>query len=502
MPLEVAAGELSATDRVAQPRGNGWQAVLGRLLSFPVLLAAGLAVITFFTVSTRFYDPDLWWHLKVGQIIAATHSIPSTDIFSYTTHQHAWTAHEWLAQLMMYGVYAAAGYRGLMLWLAVLASAIFILVYVRCWRQCHNPLLAFLGGMFAWLFGTVGLAVRPLIFGYCFLAVELLLVELALSGKRRCLWFLPPLFALWANCHGSYYFGLAVLGVYWLCSQIQGNWGFLVSEKSSRQLRNTLGAILLLCTVAICCNPVGVRLLIYPFDALFHQTASMNSIDEWLPADLRSLRGVGMLGAFLGICLLGCWRRSELRLREFLLTLMVFGMAVQHSRMLFLFGLIVSPILCRLAAPLMPAHRDLNRPLANAVLLCGAIAAIVAAFPSAAAIERQIRHQGPADAVDYIRRAHLAGPMLNSYGFGGYLIWTLPEEKVFIDGRGDVFDWTGVLAEYGRWATLQADPNELLQKYHIRFCLLEKDAPMARVMPYLPGWHLAYSDAAAVIFAR
>src|ERR1051326_6845334 len=122
MPLEVAAGELSATDRVAQPRGNGWQAVLGRLLSFPVLLAAGLAVITFFTVSTRFYDPDLWWHLKVGQIIASTHSIPATEMLSHTAQGHPWTAHEWLAQVSIYGAYRAAGNTGLMLWMSALAS--------------------------------------------------------------------------------------------------------------------------------------------------------------------------------------------------------------------------------------------------------------------------------------------------------------------------------------------------------------------------------------------
>ena len=108
----------------------------------------------------------------------------------------------------------------------------------------------------------------------------------------------------------------------------------------------------------------------------------------------------------------------------------------------------------------------------------------------------------PVAAVDYIRRAGLSGPMLNDYGFGGYLIWALPEHKVFIDGRGDVYDWTGVFPEFGRWATLSEDPTLLLNKHGIRFCILSKTAPMAQVLPYLPGWSRAYSDKVAVVFVR
>jgi hypothetical protein len=105
-------------------------------------------------------------------------------------------------------------------------------------------------------------------------------------------------------------------------------------------------------------------------------------------------------------------------------------------------------------------------------------------------------------AVDYIRRTGLSGPMLNDYVFGGYLIWALPQEKVFIDGRADVFDWTGIFPEYGRWATLAEDPKALLDKYRIRFCLFPTNSPMLHVLAYLPGWGKVYSDDVAVIYAR
>src|ERR1039458_7411349 len=61
----------------------------------------------------------------------------------------------------------------------------------------------------------------------------------------------------------------------------------------------------------------------------------------------------------------------------------------------------------------------------------------------------------------------LSGPMLNDYSFGGYLIWAAPEYPVMMDGRTDVYEWSGFLGEFGNWATLQSDPNALLQKYRI-----------------------------------
>jgi hypothetical protein len=92
--------------------------------------------------------------------------------------------------------------------------------------------------------------------------------------------------------------------------------------------------------------------------------------------------------------------------------------------------------------------------------------------------------------------------MLNEYVYGGYLIWAAPERKVFIDGRADVYEPAGILAEYGKWATLQEDPRALLDRYGIRLCLLSRQHPMSHVMPVLAGWKLVYSDELSVVFAR
>lgn len=484
---------------------SGLAAALGRagkkLFSFPAMLAAGLAVVTVLTVSSRFNDPDLWFHLKLGQVVWNTHSIPSTDIFSFTTHGHSWTAHEWLAELAIYAAYRLGGYSGLMLWFAGLAWLLFALVYFHCYQRCGSWLVAFLGGVCAWLFATVGLAIRPHLLGYVFLVTELILLELA-SRNRRWLWCVPPLFAVWVNCHGSYFFGMGVLLVYWLCSFVEGQWGLFVAEARYKGDRRALGIVLVLSVVALCANPIGVRLLLYPLNVALHQSAAVNAVEEWLPPDLRSGRALGMIAAVIGILVVSSLRRLALPLREMLVLAAAFAMSLEHVRMLFVFGIVVSPVLCQVLGPMLGRDRQRDHPIANALFVGAFLAAIVWAFPTPADLQRQITGHNPAGAVDYIRRTNLPGPMLNEYVFGDFLIWALPEEKVFIDGRGDVFDWTGVLQEYGRWVLLQEDPAILPDKYKIRFCLISKDAPMTHVLPHLPGWRKVYSDDVAAVFAR
>jgi hypothetical protein len=358
-----------------------------------------------------------------------------------------------------------------------------------------------MGGLCAWFFGTVGLAIRPLLLGNICLVMELILLELA-ARNRRWLWLLPPLFAVWVNCHGSFFFGLGVLFVYCLCSRISGRWGLVVAEPADRKTRTALAAVFAACVIALCFNPVGVEVLLYPLKVLGQQSTSMNAIDEWLPPDIRSSRGMALIAAMLGVFLLPLVRRSELRLQELMLVATSFGLAMLHVRMLFVFGIVASPVLCRLISPALKERRDRDHPIPNAMLMAAFLAAAIWTFPGVDRIQKQIQRANPVGAVDYIRRAGLSGPMLNDYGFGAYLIWAMPQHKVFVDGRGDVFDPTGILAAYGRWATLNEDPNLLLEKYRIRFCLLSRNAPMSHVLPYLAGWRRAYSDDTATVYVR
>jgi hypothetical protein len=143
------------------------------------------------------------------------------------------------------------------------------------------------------------------------------------------------------------------------------------------------------------------------------------------------------------------------------------------------------------------AERD--RPLLNAVFIVLCLLFSIWAFPSHRVLAGQVEAANPIKAVNFLKEHHVSGRMLNEYVYGGYLIWAAPEYPVFVDGRADVYEWTGVLPDYTRWATLQEDPNALLDKYEVAFCLLSKNSPMAHVLPLMHDWKIAYADTQAII---
>jgi hypothetical protein len=203
-------------------------------------LVCAFVVLSVLTVSQRFADPDLWLHLKVGETIWQTRTIPGHDLFSYTASGQAYPAHEWLGQLMMYVFYRMGGYVGVMLWLCVLASAVVVGLYVLCALYSGDHMAGLIGAAVGWFFGTVGFTPRPALLGFLFLVLELLLLELGRTRSRRWLWGLPPLFALWVNCHGSFYIGLGVLGVAVACTLVPWKGGQIEVPLWTRAARRTL----------------------------------------------------------------------------------------------------------------------------------------------------------------------------------------------------------------------------------------------------------------------
>lgn len=482
--------------------GRVWIRSLRMIFSFPAMLAGVLTVLAVLTVRDRFDDPDMWWHLKIGQVIWTTHIIPTTDIFSYTTGHHSYVPHEWLSQCFIYAGYRFGGNSGLMLWLSVLTSVLLVAGYGLCWLYSKNAKVAFVGALTIWLFATIGLAVRPQMIGYLLLVVELLLLQLGKTRNSRWFWGLPPLFALWVNCHGSFAVGLAITSVILLCSFFDFGTGLVASSHWEPHARRTLTWALALSVAALFLNPIGIKQVTYPIDTMLHQPIGLSASSEWQPLQFSDARSFAFLVVTAGILLLTMLRYRHLYWQELLLLAMGAQLAASHRRMLFVFGILVAPTLTRLLSDAWEGYSfDRDRPLPNAVFLVASGLIVFLAFPGRQILASQVEHQSPVKAVAFLKAHPISGHMLNEYVYGGYLIWAASEHPVFVDGRADVFEETGVLSDYGNWATLQSDPNELLNKYKIDFCLLSRESPMARVMSLLK-WKTIYSDENSIIFVR
>lgn len=109
----------------------------------------------------------------------------------------------------------------------------------------------------------------------------------------------------------------------------------------------------------------------------------------------------------------------------------------------------------------------------------------------------------PVKAVAYLKLHPVPRPMFNTYGYGGYLIWQLDgQNKVFVDGRADIYERTGVLADYLAIARVQVAAPRLLDAYGVQSCLVARDEALRTLLDVMPGWQRVYSDDLSALFVR
>jgi hypothetical protein len=105
--------------------------------------------------------------------------------------------------------------------------------------------------------------------------------------------------------------------------------------------------------------------------------------------------------------------------------------------------------------------------------------------------------------VDYLNHHDVPGPMYDTYGFGGYLVYSRgPEHKVFIDGRGELYEHGGLLNDYLHISMLKPGALAVLQSYGVRSVLIERSEALATMLDNAPGWHRIYTDDLSVLYVR
>jgi hypothetical protein len=484
--------------RVATSR---FEWLLQRIFSFPVMLGAALTGAAFYTGLTFYVDPDLWWHLRVGENILATHHLPASDPYSFTVSGAPWMAYEWLGETFFAAVARLGGVLALDLLLIGLSSAIVIGLYAFATLRSGNSKAAFIATVILFPIANGSFTLRPQMLGYLFLILTLIALEAARRKVFWSLWLLPPVFFLWVNTHGSFIVGLGVIFIYWACGLKDFRLGGIQGEAWQPAERLRLEMVFLLCLAVLPLTPYGTRLAVYPFDIAFSQPINVSSIAEWQPMPFNLPAGKIFLGLLLAFFITQMALPFLWRLEEVALYVSGTVFAALHVRFVLLFVPFGIPILATILARWIPGYkRAKDKYVLNAVLMTAVAVGFLHYFPSRDTLNTRVEERFPVRALEYMRQHPVPAPMLNTYGFGGYLVWA--GQKVFIDGRGDVYERGGVLSDYMHISRLKPGTLAVLQSYGVRSCLLEQDEPLATLLSSVPGWKRVYADKLSALFVR
>ena len=209
-----------------------------------------------------------------------------------------------------------------------------------------------------------------------------------------------------------------------------------------------------------------------PFEYAFDLPLNVANIKEWQPMPFALPGAKLFLALLLGFFLLNMALRFGCRLGELVLFVGGAVMACLHVRFLLVFVPFFAPLFATAIERFDASLRETQGP--PSLLECcfdgGSVRGDSTIFPHRRGNAAERHRQFPVRAVEYLRQHPLPGPMYNTYGYGGYLIWSLPEHKVFIDGRADVYERGGAFRRLS--AGGQSETRGFCRASELRYSIL------------------------------
>lgn len=454
-------------------------------------------------------DGDLPRHLLMGQQILQTKNVPTAELFIHPYLGRHYVTHEWLADVIFFGIYSFVGLKGIVLFSAIALATTFFLIYQYVSKRFQNKLGAFV--LVAWgaLATSLNWATRPHLFSMLFLAIWLILADKLRRGEKISIWIFPAFMVLWSNTHGVFIAGILVLFAYsvgWVVDIL------LDKNNINIEVGKKLWLALVLSVLASLLNPGGSGswqsiLGFVNNQYLMSRMLEANPPNFQMP-EMRVLLGLIVISIFLLAT-----KKEKISSGQGLLLAGFTAMSLIAFRNIHLYGIVAPfvlastlntiqeiPFLFRLEATLHQVESQIKGALwvivstviFSSLILTSSIADKIYQFDS---------EIFPVEAIKWLQENPQEGKMFNYLNWGGYITFHLyPEQLAFVDSVADV---TGeVTMEYETVIDLLPGWDDVLQNYDIQWVIIPSDTPLADTLIEKNQWKVLYEDETAIILRK
>ncbi len=457
-------------------------------------------------------DTDIWWHLSTGGWMLQNHAVPRSALFSqYASLQ--WIDSSWGFDLLTALCVRIWGLAGLPFLLMLLQVAIAIAIFRLAGGRRNFWPAVILSALAQYSISPIG--PRPAMCSLVLLTCELtLLLKARRTGDARSLFWLPLVFLIWVNLDYQFSYGLVALALFWIAviiEQLCRRQGITWFETGLPEIRiATVSASAGLSLLATILSPYGYRSYLPVW-----LSATSTAAGRFLPAfhSMRFRRPQDymlMLLVMTACFALGRRRSRDLFLISLLVVSAVFSFRFQRDSWVVVasaVAIIGNAIVVEKSTAVESARQLRTERFATAALVI-----LVLLVPLLRLLGQSDMHSGsqllsrvapafPINAADYIRQNHLPQPLFNSYAWGGFLTWYLPDYPVLIDGRTDLYG-DAINLPYFQATTAEIPLQSYSGFTQAQTILLEANAPMAHALTALPGFRVAYKDDVAVVLVR
>lgn len=509
-----------------------------------IIFGSAVLLAVLFLALRPLTDPDLFWHIKTGELIWQNKIIPYNDWFSYTMSDFGWIDHEWLTEIIMFKIKDIFGWAGLSFFFAIITVLIFIFLTPSISAKPNKKNSPFFTTLVISLLGAVVASpifgARPQIFALLGISLVFFILkkyQIAESDGQtsRIIYALPVLFLFWANMHASFAIGIGILAIFLAVDRYLGilsirnpkaDWLELYHPLSPASWIKTAYAGILSFTATFF-NPYGPRIYTEIYRT-FSDKYGIDVITEWLSPNFHAPEGM-IFGFFVIFVFIILALIKKIDILSFVLIPLFLFLAFQSVRNIPLFVLVTMPFLIKSLSGLEKIFSEIMQKKIIALgLSCLLIfyppyfLGIADTIKSFSSSEKQAEIGSyPKKALEFLENypAFYQKNIFNHYAWGGYLIGNNKcqstkqnnakkeircEPKVFIDGR--MAHWRTskrhILKDYSEIFLLTDKFPSLIQEYRIKIILVEKDSFLGRALIFHPEWKKIYSDNIATVYEK
>jgi hypothetical protein len=478
------------------------------------------------------WDADIGWHIRNGQEIYRTRTIPHTDPFSATMSARPWYAWEWLYDLRIGTLYDALGLNGVVSYNAMLIALALAVIFRLALLRGGGVPVTTLFFLVLTVASSIHFLARPHVFGWVLTVAWLWVLDssyrAALAGRsyHRIFW-LPLIMLVWVNAHGGFVLGFGLGAIYLLGAEVERatNKDREISQRSGDYV-GQLVRVIVLTLLASLINPYGYRLHLHVYDYLTNRFL-MQHIDEFRAPNLHGLPAQFFLLLVLLTALGVVWARARLKWVEWLLIGFALVSGLWAARNI----PVASMVLVLVGAPLfsqgqressdttsrfVKRMRGFSRRMTHieltlrghlwplVVLICtaGILSNHGELFGSQLVNVQFSDQRFPVQAVNSLIQRGNREPIFSLDSWGGYLIYRLyPDVKVLVDDRHDFYG-EPFLRDYLKVLHVEPGWDTVLDNLHVNLVLMPTKSKLAQALRGSPTWRLTYEDDTAVVFQR
>lgn len=466
-------------------------------------------------------DPDLFWHLRTGQMILSGLGIPHVDWFSWTMPTFPWVDHEWLIQTFMWKIMDTFGTQTL----ASLFAVLDVVAFVFLLGGPHKK-LPFRQKVIFGLIGIVAsvpiLGTRPQVVTYLGIGLVFLLWRNLTKGRVWAAIAIPFLMWLWSLTHASVAVGIALIIFLSITDYIKARYlhknpeGNVYAQPGSAtpwERRSWLVAIPLVSFAFTFAQPYGTHLWLEIIRTQFDSYVT-SIIMEWLPSTIASTYGMGALILVMVLIQLLVFTKWRPDITQLSLVFLFLFAGFYSARHMPLFFLVLLPILADATGNILD---EVVFPLLTTRLGVGALSLLLilyglpfftSTFPVNRTLESTLVKQTyPFDLSRYLENHPEISieRSYNDYAWGGYLIWRFPKIRWFMDGRMAPWKTTEephLLRDYMEIRNGTPKAASVLREKSITTVLTENDSPLSALLIESNEWKWEYSDLVGNIFIK